>query len=96
MSILPPSPEHRGPMSPVTSLAIKAIVLALLVSLPELLLINLELWATVAGAVWAFGGLLHYGQAGYIAAAIVLGLPALWASAQTVRLALQAEEVPNT
>lgn len=84
-----PSALHRP-------LTLSAIALALLVSLPELLLINLELWATVAGAVWAFGGLIHFGEPGYIAAAIVLGLPALWASTQTVRLALQAEDTPNT
>jgi len=95
MSIQPQSPENPGLIPTTTPLAIGAVVTALFIALPELMLINLELWATVAGAVWAFGSVTHLGEPGYIGTAIVLGLPALWASGQTIRMALRAQDTPT-
>lgn len=71
-----------------TSLTVAVIAAAIWANLPELALINLELWATVVTAVWAFSSLTHFGQIGLWGFGLVFGLPALWGTAQTVRLAL--------
>ncbi len=83
----PDLPDGTG-MPPVTPLTASVVALAIFRALPELLLINTELWAAVAALVWAVGGQLHAQGIFLALISAVIALPALWVTAQTLRLAV--------
>lgn len=66
-----------------------AVVLAsTLAFLPELLLVNSEIWTAIILAVWAFGGLLHVNTTGFMIIATLFGSVGLWATYMTLRMAV--------
>jgi hypothetical protein len=69
-------------------LAARVVLAAVFVALPELLLVNLELWLTIAAAIWAVGGLLHLAGTSQTLVASLIAAPGLWISWWTLRMAV--------
>lgn len=83
------SPPNVSAAPPATvPLTASVVALALFHALPELLLINIELWAAAIAAIWAIGVQLHVGTVGLAVVAAIIGVPALWVTAQTLRFAI--------
>lgn len=69
------------------------VLAAIWAFLPELLLVNSELWAGIALATWAFGGLLHVNFTGFVVIAAAFGAAGLWVTYMTIRLAIANHEI---
>lgn len=64
----------------------------LLANIPEMLMIGIAIWAMDFAAIISFAGILHAGLYLLIGMAAIFALPALWASWQTLRLALLPDD----
>jgi|GEM_PF-3448949 len=73
---------------PAERITLAIALAAILAFLPELLLVNTELWTAVALAIWAFGGLLHVNATGLVIIATLFGTLGLWATYMTMRMAI--------
>lgn len=86
------NPSEETPVSAATVPAPRYALRHLLANIPEILMIGIAIWAMDAVAIFSFAGILHAGFYVLIALAVVFGLPALWASWQTLRLALMPDD----
>jgi len=85
----------QTPARPVVKLTVGILALAVLAALPELVMTNVVVWLAVVAAVWAFGTLLHAALWGYGILAVIIGGTGLWATVQTLRLAVRNLAAPD-
>lgn len=70
---------------------LKLTVAALVTISATWLLLGSEIWLVAAALVWALDGIIGLNVVGLAAAGLLVGAPAVWASAAVLRLAVEAE-----
>jgi hypothetical protein len=82
-------PERSASAGGLTA---RVVLAALFTALPELLMVNVELWLTLGAALWAIGGLMHLAAAGYYVLGAILAVPGVLVTWWTLRMAVANRE----
>ena len=79
---------HPAPARFDAGVFARALLKGVIENLAELLIINLTIWVATFAAIVSFAGLLPPDLSGTAIFSVVFGLPALWATSQTLNLAM--------
>lgn len=91
MSLALPSSSTVAPAERSQTNARKSVFDAFLIAIGAILLIGTEIWLAAVALIWALHGLLATGLTGDIVLVALIAPVAIWATWQTVKLAISAE-----
>jgi len=80
--------EHPVPNPVIGESLVSRVWHAILDDFTELLILNLTIWAAWFSAVWSFTAMTPKSIPSMPIYAIVFGIPALWASGETLKVAM--------
>ena len=93
---------HTAPLGPIAPVSLpraaklRAILRAIRDNFPEIMIINMVIWVAAIAAILSFAGMFPGPLIGVPIFSVLFGAPAVWASWQTIKLALRPPSDKST